>query len=159
MASPKCPVCGRKMARNGKTSAGHPRWRCTGCGASSTRRADSTAKRLDEFLGRLLGRRRTAGFWSIWPMPPKVEAPRRVIHLDGIHLGRKACALVTCDDAHALGWHLCRSENSLARSALMSRIAAPDVAVSGGGDGFARALRRTWPGTAHQRSSIAPSAG
>lgn len=165
MGTPRCPVCGRRMARNGRTSAGRTRWRCTGRGASSTRRVDNAAKRLEEFLGWLLGRRRmadmpgggrtfrrrTAEFWSIWPMPPKVEGRRRVVHLDGIHLGRKACVLIACDDEHALGWHLCRSENSRAWSALMSRIAAPDVAVSDGGDGFARALRRTWPGTAHQR--------
>ena len=33
----------------------------------------------------------------------------------------------------------------------MSRIAAPGVVVSDGGDGFAKALRETWPGTRHQR--------
>ena len=59
--------------------------------------------------------------------------------------------LMAPDDEHALGWHLCRAENSRAWSALMSRIAAPEVAVSDGGDGFAKALRETWPGTRHQR--------
>ena len=59
-------------------------------------------------------RRRTAEFWSIWPMPPKVEGPRRVIHLDGIHLGRRACVPIAYDDEHALGWHLRRSENNRA---------------------------------------------
>ena len=33
----------------------------------------------------------------------------------------------------------------------MSRIAEPEVVVSDGGDGFAEALRETWPGTRHQR--------
>ena len=89
------------MKRNGKTSAGRTRWRCTSCGASSVRRIDSAAKLLALFLGWLLGRsrqadmpgggrtfrRKTAAFWEIWPMPPKVEAPRRVVCLDGIHLG------------------------------------------------------------------------
>ena len=50
-----------------------------------------------------------------------------------------------------LGWHLCRSDNSRAWSALMSRIAAPEVVVSDGGDGFAKALRETGPGTRRQR--------
>ena len=165
MKAPHCPVCGRKMAKNGKTSAGRTRWRCTSCGASSVRRIDSAAKLLALFLGWLLGRsrhadmpgggrtfrRKTAAFWEVWPMPPKVEAPRRVVYLDGIHLGRRAVVLIASDDEHALGWHLCRSENSRAWSALMSRIAAPEVAVSDGGDGFAKALRETWPGTRHQR--------
>lgn len=168
MGAPKCPVCGRAMARNGTTSAGRVRWRCGGCGASSTRRHDASAKALSEFLRWLLGRsaqgdmpgggrafrRRTARFWSIWAMPPKVEGPRRVVYLDGIHLGRRACVLIACDDERVLGWHLCRSENSRAWSALMSRIAAPEMAVSDGGDGFAKALRRTWPGTAHQRCAF-----
>lgn len=128
-------------------------------------RIDNSAKLLEAFLGWLLTRRRqsdmpgggrtfrrkTARFWAVWPMPPKVEGARRVVYLDGIHLGRKAVVLIASDDDHALGWHLCRSENGRAWAALMSRIAAPDVAVSDGGDGFARALRETWPRTRHQR--------
>lgn len=153
------------MKRNGRTSAGRTRRRCTSCGASSVRRIDSAARLLALFLGWPLGRsrhadmpgggrtfrRKTAAFWEIWPMPSKVEAPRRVVYLDGIHLVRRAVALIASDDERALGWHLCRAENSRAWSALMSRIAAPEVAVSDGGDGFARALRETWPGTRHQR--------
>lgn len=96
-------------------------------------------------------RRKCARFWEIWPMPPKVEAPRRVVYVDGVHLGRKAVVLIASDDERVLGWHLCRSENGRAWSALMSRIAAPEVVVSDGGDGFAKALGETWPGTRHQR--------
>ena len=165
MGAPNCPVCGRRMARNGRTSAGRTRWRCTSCGASSVRRIDNAAKLLEAFLSWLLGRgrqtdmpgggrtfrRRTARFWEIWPMPPKVEAARRVVFVDGIHLGRKAVVLIASDDEHALSWHLCRFENSRAWAALMSRMAAPELVVSDGGDGFAKALRRTWPRTRHQR--------
>ena len=168
MKAKSCPLCGAKMKRNGKTSAGRTRWRCTSCGASSIRRIDSSAKSLDAFLGWLLSRRRqadmpgggrtfrrkTAAFWEVWPMPPKVEAPRRVVYADGIHLGRKAVVLIASDDEHVLGWHLCRAENSRAWSALMSRIAAPEVVVSDGGDGFAKALKRTWPATRHQRCAF-----
>ena len=80
----KCAACGAKMRRNGKTKAGRTRWRCESCGASTTGRADNSAKRLDEFLGWLLSkqrqadmpgagrtfRRRTAEFWRLWPLPP-----------------------------------------------------------------------------------------
>lgn len=165
MRAPNCPVCGRRMARNGKTSAGRTRWRCTSCGASTTCRIDNSAKQLSAFLAWLLSRarradmpgggrtfrRKTAQFWEIWPMPPKVEATRRAVFVDGIHLGRKAVVLIASDERHALGWHLCRSENSRAWAALMSRVAAPEVVVSDGGDGFAKALRETWPRTRHQR--------
>ena len=50
-----------------------------------------------------------------------------------------------------LGWYLCRYEHARAYNALLSRIAAPLVVVSDGGTGFAKALRKTWPGTRHQR--------
>lgn len=78
-----CPYCGGRTKRNGRTSSGSQRWRCTDCGASTTVRYDDTAARLDEFLGWLLSkdsqammpgggrsfRRRTAEFWEVWPMP------------------------------------------------------------------------------------------
>lgn len=78
-----CPYCGGRTKRNGRTSSGSQRWRCTACGASTTLRYDNTAARLGEFLGWLLSkdsqatmpgggrsfRRRTAEFWEVWPMP------------------------------------------------------------------------------------------
>lgn len=134
------------------------------------------SKLLESFLGWLLTRgrqadmpgggrtfrRKTARYWEIWPMPPKFEAPRRVVCADGIHLGRKAVVLIASDGEHVLDWHLCRPENSHARAALESRIAEPEVAVSDGGDGLARALlavttlRYAGPPSASRRS--APSA-
>ena len=33
-------------------------------------------------------RRRASCFWAILPMSPKVEVPRGVIYVDGMHLGR-----------------------------------------------------------------------
>ena len=120
------------------------------------RRIDNAAKLLDLFLSWLLARRRqadmpgggrafrrkTARFWEIWPMPPKVEAPRRVVYVDGIHLGRKAVVLIASDDEHVLGWHLARTGNSRAWAAPMSRIAEPEVAVSDGEDGRPRLVHK-----------------
>ena len=117
MKAHACPLCGARMKRNGRTSAGRTRRRCTSCGASTARRIDGSAKLLESFLGWLLARRRqadmpgggrafrrkTARFWEIWPMPPKVEAPRRIVYVDGIHLGRKAVVLIASDDEHVLG--------------------------------------------------------
>lgn len=96
-------------------------------------------------------RRKCAPFWDIWPMPPKIEEPRSVIYVDGMHLGRRAVVLIASDERHVLGWHPCRAENSCGWSALMQRLAAPEVVVSDGGDGFPKALRKTWPHAHHQR--------
>ena len=51
-----CPYCGGRTKRNGRTSSGSRRWRCTACGASTTVRYDDTATRLEEFLGWLLSK-------------------------------------------------------------------------------------------------------
>lgn len=86
MNNKKCPSCGSAMKRNGKTKAGSQRWRCRGCGASSVHRNDTSARDLASFVSWLLSkdsqrdmpgqgrafRRRTAAFWSIWPMPEVV---------------------------------------------------------------------------------------
>lgn len=160
-----CPLCGREMKRNGKTSSGRQRWRCKGCGASSCKHVDNTAKLLSSFLDWLFSkktqsemsgggrtfRRKTSRFWRIWAMPPKIEERHRVVYLDGIYLARKLCVLIACTDEHVIGWHLCRSENSGAWGALISRIAAPHVAVSDGGSGLAKALKKHWPKTKMQR--------
>lgn len=155
MGNPRCAVCGSNMVKNGTTKAGRTRFRCKRCGSSSVRKIGTSAKDLKCFLGWLLSRkrqsdmpgagrtfrRRCAPFWEIWPMPPKVEGPRGVVYVDGIHLGRKAVVLIASDDSHALGWHLCRAEISRAWSALMRRIAAPEMVVSDGGDGLQKALK------------------
>ena len=84
-------------------------------------------------------------------MPPKIEEPRSVTYVDGMHLGRKAVVLIASDERHVPGWHLCRAENSRGWPALTQRMAAPEVVASDGGDGFPRALRKTWPHAHHQR--------
>jgi hypothetical protein len=126
---------------------------------------DNSAKQLNVFLQWLFSkerqkdmpgegrtfRRKTAKFWNVWPLPPLVEAKRDVLFVDGIHLGRHACILICCDRDHVLGWYLCRYEHSGAWTSLMSRIAEPELVVSDGGTGFAKALKKTWPHAKHQR--------
>ncbi len=160
-----CPVCGNICIKYGKTSAGSQRWFCKSCSMAFSPQIDSSAKQLQIFLEWLFSkqtqaempgagrsfRRKTAVFWDIWPMPPKIEEKRDVLYVDGIHLGRKACILICCDDKYVLGWYLCRDEHSGAWAALMSRIAEPAIVISDGGTGFARALKKAWPHTRHQR--------
>lgn len=161
-----CPACGGKTKRNGTTSAGRQRWRCTSCGASTTRRYDKgKAKMLSLFLEWLLSKRtqaemgmpartfraKTAGFWSIWPIAPACDEVHHVIHVDGIWLKRSCVVLIACTADHVVGWHLARSESSRAWAALLARIAPPDVVVTDGGEGFESARRALWPDTRVQR--------
>lgn len=160
-----CPVCGSECAKYGKTKAGSQRWLCRTCSMTFTQNIDNSAKQLQVFLKWLFSketqkdmpgggrtfRRKTSQFWEIWPLPPLIEEKRDVLYVDGIYLSKRACVLICCDEKHVLGWYLCRQEHSGAWSALMKRIAAPKIVVSDGGTGFAKALKRTWPRTKHQR--------
>ena len=160
-----CPICGNKCVKSGKTKAGAQRWLCKKCKTSLTHKIDNDSKELQIFLDWLFGketqsimpgegrtfRRKTARFWDIWPMPPKIEETKDVLFLDGIYLGRKACVLICCDEKNVLGWYLCRYEHAGAWIALMKRIAEPRMVVSDGGTGFAKALKKVWPIAKHQR--------
>ena len=143
MKSVRCPSCGSKMKRNGKTSAGRQRWRCPSCGASSTIRRDGDAAALREFLGWLMSketqlempgrgrsfRRRTARFWEVWPMPVADGEWHRVLYVDGIWLARDLVVLICRSDERVVSWYMARSETSRAWSALMDPIPAPDVVM------------------------------
>lgn len=163
-----CPHCGGRTKRNGRTSSGSQRWRCTACGASTTLRYDDTAARLEEFLGWLLSkdsqaampgagrsfRRRTAEFWEVWPMPVPDGELHRVLYVDGIWVARDLVVLICCSGERVVSWYMARSENSRAWSALMAPIPAPEVVVTDGGGGFAKAVRETWPRTRVQRCTF-----
>jgi len=156
------------MKRNGKTSAGKQRWRCTLCDASKTHTIDSDAKHLQEFLDWIMSRekqldmpgegrsfrRRCEKFWKLWPLPPLVDEIHRVVYVDGIYLNRQTVILIARSDDYVLGWYLAKSENSRAWRALLSRIAPPTVVVSDGGSGFEKARRAVWPSTRVQRCTF-----
>ena len=132
------------MKRNGTTSAGRQRWRCTACGASTVNRykRDADAEQLSLFLGWLLSKRTqgemglpartfraaTSRFWKIWPVSPACDEIHHVVHVDGIWIKRRCVVLIALSgDGNVIGWHLARSESSAAWAALMSRIAPPDL--------------------------------
>lgn len=121
--------------------------------------------RLEEFLAWLLSkarqadmpgqgrtfRRKTSGFWRVWPMPEPTGEVHRVLFLDGIWLDRNLVVLIAYDGRYVVSWYMAESETSRAWEALMAPIPAPDVVVCDGGTGFASAVRRTWPRTRVQR--------
>lgn len=168
MKTKKCSSCGGIMKRNGKTSSGRQRWRCKSCGASAIHIREDLSYALDDFLSWLLSkdrqidmpgqgrsfRRHASRFWQIWPMPDVVDEIHRVIYVDGIHIARNVVILIACTDEHVLSWYLARAETSRAWGALLARIAAPDMVVSDGGPGFAKALAKHWPDTALQRCTF-----
>ncbi|QOY60041.1 IS1249 family transposase [Thermophilibacter immobilis] len=168
MGKVRCPYCGGKTKRSGRTTAGRQRWRCLACGATFVHGIDASAKTLDGFLTWLLSgerqsdlpgggrtfRRRTSRFWDIWPLPPLVDEVFDVVYVDGIWVARDVVVLIACTDEHVLGWYVARSENSRAWSALLARIAPPGVVVGDGGSGFAKAARRMWPTTRVQRCTF-----
>lgn len=164
----RCFNCGNICVKNGKTKAGTQRWLCKECSDTFTNPIDNSTKQFVQFQHWLFSkavqkemsgagrsfRRKISKFWEIWPMQPKIESPMKVVYVDGIYLGRKACILICCNKRYVLGWYLCRYENSRVWEALMQRIAAPAMVVSDGGPGFRKALKRVWPKAKLQRCTF-----
>ncbi len=133
-----CPDCGRKCIKHGILKSGSQRWFCKHCKVAFTNKINTDSHDLKLFLKWLFSkqlqqdmpgggrtfRRKTAKFWSIWCLPPKIEEVYDVLYFDGIYLTRKLCVLICCSKDHVLGWYVCRYENSRAWQALMDRIAA-----------------------------------
>lgn len=165
MKAKSCPICGGRMKRNGTTSSGSQRWRCVACGSSSTHKNKTEQRELAAFVDWLLSkgrqldmagegrtfRRRTSKFWNLWPLPEVVDEIHRVVYVDGIYLARNIVILIACSDSYVLSWYLARAETSRSWEALLSRIAPPDVVVTDGGSGFAKACAKEWPQTRVQR--------
>lgn len=155
------------MKRNGTTSAGTTRWRCTSsqCGASRTLKHQRDGNDLILFLDWLFStrtqeetgvnprtfRHRTRWCWDLWPPVPLVDEVHHVVHLDGIHLHRDAVVLIAVAGGQVIGWYVARRETSAGWMNLMARIAPPDVVVCDGGGGLLKALRIAWPDTRVQR--------
>ena len=80
-------------------------------------------------------------------MPVPDGELHRVLFVDGIWLAERLVVLICCSGERVVSWYMAESENSRAWSALMEPIPAPDVVVTDGGGGFAKAVRATWPRT------------
>lgn len=168
MGNPTCSVCGTTMKRNGTTKAGTQRWRCPGCGASTTRTIDTKAKTLNRFLRWLLSKdsasdlkvsrstfwRKTSWIWGIWPIAPHTGEIHDVVHLDGIWMRRDAVILIAWADGYVLAWYLAQRECTAAWAALMARMPAPKMVVSDGSPGLAKAASLVWKGTRIQRCTF-----
>lgn len=157
------------MKRNGTTSAGRARWRCkdSSCGVSRTRRHSSDAAGLSSFLRWLASattqeqasaqsartfRNRADRYWPYWPLPHFGAEEISVLHVDGLHLGRKAVVLIATNElGQPVGWYLARSEHSQAWKALLAQTSQPVMVVTDGGSGFRKAMKEVWPDVRVQR--------
>ena len=137
-----CAVCGQRLKRNGTTSAGRVRWRCTNCGASTTRSRPDVTRRtqLERFLGWLLSshsqreftgipartfRRTHAWCWNVEPEIPVTGEFYDQVQLDGIYLSGGWCCLIAITGGKVIGWQWCDHEKAVAWTALLERIAPP----------------------------------
>lgn len=162
------------MKKNGRTTAGVQRWKCTACmpGSVAHHQRERRERQLDEFLGWLLGsgsqsladpagdpralRKRTAWCWDVRPLAPPVGVKRHTVMADGTYMAHGWCLIVAIDGntGEVLDWQWCAHESKAAYTALFSRIPAPDVLVTDGLRGASAACREAWPGTRIQRCLV-----
>ena len=161
-------VCGWKLVKNGRTSAGRTRWRCKSSGASTTQaRPDVTAKAegslfrkwlLEEFSTCQLGLAKTSfankiiWCWQVQvPRPPVTGEAYDQVLLDGIYLAYGWCLITATNGEKIITWQWYQRENSAAYQALIKRLPAPTVVVTDGGPGIAKDLKICWPQNRIQR--------
>ena len=165
--NPCCGVCGFKLVKNGKTTAGRTRWRCKGCGSSQVQsRVDVTAKaQMAQFHDWIINtapvsrlpvssstmRRNLVWCWQV-PVPRPL-APRsgfEQVIVDGTYF-QGWCLLVAFDGRHVVGWQWCDRESIASWTALLTQLPAPRVIVCDGATGLRAALDTRWPHTQMQR--------
>jgi hypothetical protein len=169
----RCRVCGGRVKRNGHTSAGRTRWRCTECGSSTTRDREDVSRRAEvtRFVGWLTSahtqddagtgsarsfRRRHAWCWNIEPVIDITGEIYDEVQLDGTYLSGGWCLLLAIDGTTGtvIAWQWCDTEKTAAWTALLTRIPPPRVVVTDGGSGLASALKVCWPQTLVQRCLV-----
>ncbi|WP_309850149.1 IS1249 family transposase [Falsarthrobacter nasiphocae] len=163
---PRCGVCAQTLIKNGTTSAGRPRYRCSSCGASTTpaRRDDLTrAHQIHRFEDWLLGRttqgehgpartfrRQHAWCWNVAPEPVLTGEVHRVLMLDGTYFNTW-CALVAYTGEHVVAWQFCDREKRASWAALLEMIPAPDIVIVDGNAAALTVIGELWPATRVQR--------
>lgn len=165
-----CELCGNKLKRNGTTTAGTTRWRCTTCGASSTKRRPDLRRRgeLNEFRAWLLNptpqghtpaaarafRRRTAWCWLIEPTITVTGELYSEVQVDGLYLSSRWCLLVASHHGKVVAWQWCDREKTVAWKALLTQVPPPRVLVCDGGSGIPKAVQECWPDARIQRCLV-----
>ena len=171
----RCPTCGQEGLKRNGTRNGKVRWRCTKCGATSSKtrpditrdaafdlfqaylRGKNSQAVLDETASGRSLRRRLAWCWKV-PVPrplPTGEIYNQVF-LDGKEVGYNWVLLAAVNqDGTVVAWQWTTSENATAYRALISAIPPPKVVTVDGAAGGLKAIRQVWgEETAIQRCLI-----
>lgn len=168
-----CPTCGLKgVKKNGKTSAGKTRYRCTTCGASfSKTRIDVSEREALRALityaqgknelaaisnaSRWTIRRRFAPVWDVpTPHPQPTGEVLPYVFIDGTWLAHGWTLLIARSQHHVEEWQWATSEKSEAWVTLLERMTPPEVVITDGGGGALKAIRKCWPNTRIQRCLV-----
>lgn len=173
---PRCPICQGKCKKNGKTSKGTTRWRCTNptCGASTTKtRTDHTQKAhfkafhayatgqqslnqqaTQHGISRATLTRRYEPFWLIdIPCTPDHHRVYDQIFIDATYTNA-GCLLIASTLDHVLCWHWAKNETTTAYTALLQQLTPPLCVVLDGGQGAYSAIQQCWPTTKIQRCLV-----
>lgn len=172
---PRCPICRQSTKKNGTTSKGTTRWRCTDCGHSFTRTTQTANQHAATFrlfitwithtasLTTLATHANTSRYtltrrfhWCWWITPPPPVDTARIydqLFLDATFTNG-GCLLVAASRDHVINWHWARTENSAAYRALITPIPAPLMVVIDGGQGAFTAITALWPTTIIQRCLV-----
>lgn len=172
---PRCPICRQTTKKNGTTSKGTTRWRCTTCGHSFTRTTQTTHQNAATFqlfiswitgtisLTDLAASIHTSRYtlhrrftWCWWITPPQAVDTHRIhdqLFLDATFTNG-GCLLVAASKTHVINWHWARTENSAAYRALIAPIPPPLMVAIDGGQGALSAINHCWPTTTIQRCLV-----
>jgi hypothetical protein len=163
-----CITCGGKMVRNGKTSLGRQRWKCSICNASKLIRREYEKKKK-QFLffqdwalhkdtmertsdnNRMWFYRNTLWCFDLDFTIPITGEIYDVLQVDGTDVGRDSMCIILRTPKHAVGRIWCRTENYEVYSKLVSEFPAPDYIVCDGNKAGIKAVEHIWRTTKIQR--------
>lgn len=154
----KCPTCGEVgVKKNGRTSKGAIRYRCTHCGASyCANRPDISRKaELDQFVKWLTGKnaisdlqvpsstwqRRTNWCWRVDAVIVPTGQIYDYIQIDGTYLPYGWCLLTAVNNGKVLAWQWCNQENKTAYKQLLKRLPEPLMVITDGQAGALSAIK------------------
>lgn len=166
-----CSMCHSPLKKNGTTSKGTQRWRCTHCGASTTHQRPDTARMntLDSFAHWIVSKKSQAEHaggtgrtfrhqiswcWTITPSIPVTAEVFTEIQVDDIYIRPGWCLLIAIAGGHAIAWQWCHTENSAAWHQLLRHLPEPLVVVTDGGSGLMKTLKTLWPKVRVQRCLV-----
>nr|WP_120492089.1 IS1249 family transposase [Corynebacterium lactis] len=170
-----CTLCGQPTKKNGTTSKGTTRWRCTNCGHSfthTTQTHNKNAATMAHVIRWATGTQSLTTIathhnttrqtlhhrfqWCGWIIPtPHIDIWRihDQIFLDATYLN-SGCLLIAASKTHAINWTWARKETTTAYTELLRPIAPPLIAVIDGGQGAQSAIHHCWPTTRIQRCLV-----